>query len=67
MQVLRRQMVLGRQGVVDGYRAADGLPAELQGVALPVLQEILVEEPGHDVDVLAQVAQDLHRVLGVFS
>ena len=63
VQVLRCQPVLGRQGVIDGYRAADGLPGQLQGVTLPVLQKILVKEPRDNIDVLPQIAQDLHRVL----
>ena len=49
VQVFRCQPVLGRQGVVDGYRTANGFPAELQSGALPVFQKILVKEPGHNV------------------
>ena len=62
VEILHSKALLGCQGVIDGHCAPYGLPAELQGGALPGLQKILIEQAGHDVDVLPQVPQDLHRV-----
>lgn len=62
IQILHRQTVFLRQAVMDGNRAADRLPGNLQSFALTEIQHRLIKNSGDHINVLSQISKDLPRI-----